>query len=348
METIFVLASRDDQEFFKKITAECLEKNELAVFLNFFDSLAKVPRKKLRFYKRFEYELIEDERYEDFDTVEHILLPFADACITFPVQKSLKIELPLDRCTTICPKRSNGTTLCQGYSSSLDQWIVVKTFDKEKNSLRNIKMEINMHSKFMGPENVHPHILLCYDMTECERYVSLFLPKMEMDLASWLKKFRSTVSDGQKKCMMKQIVEACLFMKQKDMFHRDLKPGNILVDKQDNIKIADFGLACIGYDRKHTIYCGTPNYMAPEMTRKFPYTFAVDIWALGCIFFVFYAENPPFCCSNVDDLFLNIRTMRDFKFPRKMPSDLQILVARMLEKSPQNRPTLEEVLLVLE
>lgn len=91
-----------------------------------------------------------------------------------------------------------------------------------------------------------------------------------------------------------QIAGAIKYMHQKGIIHRDLKMGNIFLDKHMNAKVGDFGLAALvvtGNDMhtiRRTTLCGTPNYIAPEILQKgrSGHDHMVDIWSLGIIMFV--------------------------------------------------------------
>jgi len=86
---------------------------------------------------------------------------------------------------------------------------------------------------------------------------------------------------------------------ERNIVHRDIKPENILlIDKELNVKIADFGLAkIIGEESFTTTLCGTPSYVAPEIleqSNRRRYTRAVDVWSLGVVLYICLCGFPPF------------------------------------------------------
>lgn len=97
----------------------------------------------------------------------------------------------------------------------------------------------------------------------------------------------------------KQLLMGLHYLHSNGICHRDLKPENILLDKEYNIKIIDFGFATDLEGREKDGYCrslvGTTSYMAPEILNKQPYQgHVVDLFALGVILFILYAQHPPF------------------------------------------------------
>ena len=77
--------------------------------------------------------------------------------------------------------------------------------------------------------------------------------------------------------------------------HLDVKPENLLIGENNTVKLADFGLAMVlgrGDELEYSV--GTPAYWAPEMVNKRPYSFPVDVWALGCVLYILLCGVHPF------------------------------------------------------
>jgi len=101
---------------------------------------------------------------------------------------------------------------------------------------------------------------------------------------------------------MEEACSALLYMHANGICHRDLKPENLLFENDDEdaaIKLADFGLASI--EEKHRVghdvmstQCGTPGYIAPEILKGQAYSHAVDMWAMGVIFYIMMSGLVPF------------------------------------------------------
>lgn len=87
---------------------------------------------------------------------------------------------------------------------------------------------------------------------------------------------------------------------EKDVIYRDLKPENVLIDKQGYIRLTDFGLSRINIKDPNGAksICGTPEYLAPEIVMRIKYGKAVDWWTLGSIIFEMLVGIPPFYTEN--------------------------------------------------
>lgn len=110
------------------------------------------------------------------------------------------------------------------------------------------------------------------------------------------------------KKLIKQIAKVLNYLQSQSIIHRDLKLDNILINKNE-IKVIDFGFATISDGNKISVFCGTPNYMAPEMLLKIvSYSYEVDWWALGIILYYLIESRYPFKGKNELELFTSIKS----------------------------------------
>jgi serine/threonine protein kinase len=152
-------------------------------------------------------------------------------------------------------------------------------------------------------------------------------------------------SEGRARVIFQQIAEAVRFIHSKNIAHRDLKPDNVLIDKQFNAKLADFGLCHIAAaGQLLRTPCGSPLYAPPEILATQDYDGkAADIWSLGIMLYTMVTGTLPWSTENQVELFRQI-SQADIDVPAHLTPPLQGLLARMLERDPARRLTIGEVL----
>ena len=129
------------------------------------------------------------------------------------------------------------------------------------------------------------------------------------------------------------------------IIHRDIKPENILLDENNRVKLADFGWS--NYmntdDDFRKTYCGTPEYLAPEMLSKKGHDKTVDIWSVGVLLFELLCGSSPFAATNQEELFNNIRRHK-IGWTSDFPPLAKNLISKILRPNPKDRISLEEIL----
>lgn len=163
-----------------------------------------------------------------------------------------------------------------------------------------------------------------------------------------------------------QMVQTLAYLQTKEVMHRDLKPQNLLIDKDFNIKFIDFGDAkkegeepldeepeaaaheedgeftpdfgAAGDQERRGTFVGTVNYLAPEMIKECESSTASDLWALGCIVFKMITGKVPFPGMSPSQVYPKILN-RDIEWPEKMEidSDCRDLIERLLQIDPKHR-----------
>lgn len=115
-----------------------------------------------------------------------------------------------------------------------------------------------------------------------------------------------------------QLCEAIGYLHSIGILHRDLKPENVLIDKDGNLRVTDFGFVKVGMSSdpnlKTNSFCGTPDYMAPEVCMGLPYNAAIDWWSLGAIVYEMTFGKPPFYNQNMNLMYKSI-IQDDVVFP---------------------------------
>lgn len=124
-----------------------------------------------------------------------------------------------------------------------------------------------------------------------------------------------------------------------NVIYRDLKPENILLDYQGHIALCDFGLCKLNMstDDKTNTFCGTPEYLAPELLLNSGYTRSVDWWTLGTLLYEMLTGLPPFYDDDVPTMYKKI-LQNPLRFPPFLEgTDAQDLLIKLIEKDPSKR-----------
>lgn len=136
-----------------------------------------------------------------------------------------------------------------------------------------------------------------------------------------------------------EIVLALEHLHKRKIVYRDLKPENVLLTEDGHIRLTDFGLSkenIVDADKGAQSFCGTPEYLAPEILNRTGHGQAVDWWSLGALLYEMLTGWPPFYSRDQERLFTKIKRAK-LDIPQNISADAADILSRLLEKNPVDR-----------
>ncbi|XP_057193806.1 serine/threonine-protein kinase N2 [Triplophysa rosa] len=134
------------------------------------------------------------------------------------------------------------------------------------------------------------------------------------------------------------VVLGLQFLHDHKIVYRDLKLDNLLLDTEGYVKIADFGLCKegMGFSDRTSTFCGTPEFLAPEVLTETSYTRAVDWWGLGVLIFEMLVGESPFPGDDEEEVFDSI-VNDEVRYPRFLSTEAISIMRRLLRRNPERR-----------
>ncbi|XP_006834902.1 PREDICTED: serine/threonine-protein kinase N3 [Chrysochloris asiatica] len=183
----------------------------------------------------------------------------------------------------------------------------------------------------------HPFLLsldACFQTSSHTCFVTEFAPGGDL----MMQIHEDVFSEPQARFYLACVVLGLQFLHEKKIIYRDLKLDNLLLDAQGFLKIADFGLCKegIGFGDRTSTFCGTPEFLAPEVLTQEAYTRAVDWWGLGVLLYEMLVGECPFPGDTEEEVFDCI-VNKAASYPRFLSIQALELIQKLLQKCPEKR-----------
>jgi hypothetical protein len=152
------------------------------------------------------------------------------------------------------------------------------------------------------------------------------------------------LNEDQARFYFAQLLSALKYLHEEHgVAHRDLKAENVILDRNNNIRLIDFGLSAYqGWHRKLSSACGSPHYIPPEMLLGKSYTKAVDLWSAGILLYAMVAGTLPFVHDDIRELLRLIATKQP-QYPTDLSPHCLDLLKKILQKDPSKRLTIDQI-----
>lgn len=259
------------------------------------------------------------------------------------------------------------------YSMADQQYYAIKMIKENENMLKNLRIIINENNVLMQLN--HPNIVKSYKIKEAGTLWKVQPDKLTksntnvaysvqqlalygtlLDYICRADKFDHSLA----RFYFTQLLDGLECMHSNGWAHRDIKPDNLLIDHQFNLKIGDLGFSTSFRDKPNFMLrsvLGTPSFMAPEILNKQPYDgVKVDVFAAGVVLFMLLVGTHPFNSTASNDSYYKL--IREGNFERfwgfhtrkrgntpqaVYPAQVVKLINSMLSASPESRPSLREI-----
>ncbi|XP_024115869.1 cGMP-dependent protein kinase 2 isoform X2 [Oryzias melastigma] len=210
---------------------------------------------------------------------------------------------------------------------------------KKKHVVEN-RQEEHIHSeRRILAEARSPFVVKLYRTFKDSKYVYMLLEACLGGEVWSLLRDRGSFDEPTAKFCIGCVTEAFEYLHRKGVLYRDLKPENLLLDMEGYVKLVDFGFAKkIRSGQKTWTFCGTPEYVAPEIILNKGHNFSVDFWALGILVFELLTGSPPFSGSDQMTIYtFTLKGIEKMDFPKKISKRPEDLIRKLCRRNPSER-----------
>jgi len=205
--------------------------------------------------------------------------------------------------------------------------------------LHNLRTEVIVHRK-----TDHPNIIRYHGYMQEGSCVYIALDYAEKgNLYSYIHKKKTPLTPQEIFRYFYQTCVAIQHVHEHDVMHRDIKPENLLLDKDLNIKLCDFGWSAERIHDKRTTFCGTYEYMAPEVIYKRPYDYRIDIWSLGILLYELFHKEAPYKGRSLTEIHASL-AKGPIVYGPTVDAGAKDLMQRILKANPGDRLSINQIL----
>jgi len=293
--------------------------------------------------ERFGFRISSGEIYQDFytensESLEKWIATLRNICI----QKNINDEFEF------------GKLLGRGHSASVNLGVcdsnnyAIKSISKEKylNTLEAVERLCKEIQTMRALKR--KTIVKLYGVYECQEYIHLILDYLPYQNALEMIKGLKGIPEASAAKIMKQLLDALIYIHSRKFIHRDVKLENIMVSSDfKKVKLLDFGLACKSSSKGQTLQCGSPGYVAPEILKGQVYDFKVDVFSAGIVMYSLLSGLMPFAGVSVDEILKNNKAgLVSFNNSTKnISSEAKELIREMTRPDPADRLSAYEAMI---
>jgi len=234
-------------------------------------------------------------------------------------------------------------TVYKAYQANMDRHVAIKVLPIHYAADPNFKKRFSQEARTIAKLE-HPHILPVHDFGEADGYLYIVMRIVETGSLADLLKQQPLLPPAQIRQLVTQIADALDYAHTHGVIHRDIKPGNVLLDERGNCLLTDFGIAKIA--ESSTFFTntggilGTPAYMSPEQALGQKLDGRSDIYALGVILYQMATKSLPFkadtpmalAFKHVNEPLPPPRTVNS-----SIPPQVEQVIIKSLSKQPADR-----------